>query len=152
MLYFLDTEFIEAGPQYPLSLVSIGIVDEEGREYYAENREAALHLANDWVRANVFPHLTWTQAKPTRKICEELYSFIHGPHPIFWGYYCQYDWVLFCQLFGTMADLPTALPRYCHDLRQRLDALGLANITQPDDMPHHALSDARWIRNAYLKE
>lgn len=40
---------------------------------------------------------------------------------------------------------------YTHDLRQMLDECGLEHVTQPDDMPHHALSDARWIMDTYQR-
>ena len=39
----------------------------------------------------------------------------------FYGYYSDYDWVVFCQLFGTMMDLPKGFPMYCNDLKQELD-------------------------------
>jgi hypothetical protein len=41
--------------------------------------------------------------------------------PEFYGYYCDYDWVVFCQLFGKMIDLPKGFPMYCFDLKQELD-------------------------------
>lgn len=39
----------------------------------------------------------------------------------FYGYYADYDWVLFCSLFGRMIDLPKGFPMYCRDLKQMLD-------------------------------
>lgn len=39
----------------------------------------------------------------------------------FYGYYSDYDWVLFCSLFGRMIDLPKDFPMYCIDLKQTLD-------------------------------
>lgn len=41
--------------------------------------------------------------------------------PEFYGYYADYDWVLFCSLFGRMIDLPKGFPMYCKDLKQMLD-------------------------------
>lgn len=38
MKYFLDTEFIEDG--VTIDLISIGIVSDDGREFYACNRDA----------------------------------------------------------------------------------------------------------------
>lgn len=40
---------------------------------------------------------------------------------IFYGYFCDYDWVVFCWLFGKMIDLPKGFPYYCRDLKQMLD-------------------------------
>ncbi|WP_428743140.1 hypothetical protein [Tenacibaculum sp.] len=41
--------------------------------------------------------------------------------PEFYAYYADYDWVLFCWLFGRMVDLPNGFPMYCKDLKQMLD-------------------------------
>ena len=48
MKYFLDTEFIEDGKT--IDLISIGIVAEDGREYYAINSECDFPKANDWIK------------------------------------------------------------------------------------------------------
>ena len=39
----------------------------------------------------------------------------------FYAYYSDYDWVVFCSLFGRMIDLPKGFPMYCIDLKQELD-------------------------------
>jgi hypothetical protein len=49
--YWLDTEFIEDGKT--IDLISIGIVCEDGREFYAVNNECHWYRANDWVLENV---------------------------------------------------------------------------------------------------
>lgn len=41
--------------------------------------------------------------------------------PEFYAYYADYDWVVFCSLFGRMIDLPKGFPMYCRDLKQSLD-------------------------------
>lgn len=41
--------------------------------------------------------------------------------PEFYGYFCDYDWVLFCSMFGTMMDLPPGFPMYMRDLKQTMD-------------------------------
>lgn len=51
MRYFIDTEFIEDGQT--IDLISIGIVSEDGREYYAINRQCNFRKASDWVLENV---------------------------------------------------------------------------------------------------
>ena len=38
--------------------------------------------------------------------------------PVFWGEWCSYDWVAFCQLFGEMVDLPKGFPMRINDLVQ----------------------------------
>jgi hypothetical protein len=51
MRYYFDTEFIEDGEI--IDLISIGIVTEDGREYYAVNRDCNFSKASDWVLDNV---------------------------------------------------------------------------------------------------
>ena len=55
MLYFLDTEFIE----HPntIQLISIGIVSEDGREYYAVSSEFNYDDADEWVKENVLEQI-----------------------------------------------------------------------------------------------
>lgn len=57
MDYFYDLEFIEDGRT--IELISIGIVSEDGREYYAVNSEAPWEAiaTNDWLIRNVLPSL-----------------------------------------------------------------------------------------------
>lgn len=72
----------------------------------------------------------------------------------FYGYYADYDWVVFCQLFGRMVDLPEGFPYYCRDLKQTMDELGLDGDWKKTNCPdpvneHHALVDARWNMNLH---
>jgi hypothetical protein len=137
MKYFLDTEFIEGGRDLPIQLISIGMVCEDGRMYYAESGAYNPDRANDWVKQNVFPQLTGP-----RKSLELI-------KPEFWGYYCDYDWVVFCQIFGAMIDLlPMGWPMYCRDLKQWADEIGNPHFHTPK--PHNALQDARWNAAFYL--
>ena len=65
----------------------------------------------------------------------------------FYAYYADYDWVVFCQLFGTMMQLPKGFPMYCVDLKQELDKFDLKSKTKQlpkKENEHNALSDALW--------
>ena len=53
--FFYDCEFIEDGRT--IDLVSIGVVDEDGREFYAVSTEFDPARAIDWVRRNVLDKL-----------------------------------------------------------------------------------------------
>ena len=211
MKYFIDTEFIE-GTQVSkcpfryitgkritkptIDLISIGIVCEDGREYYAISKDFNLKeawnrydLVKDgfrdcgmtpiykkvyWIRENVlkpifielrakeveeynivkrinvildypeysfcfreFKRLIKKYGKTNKQIAEEVLEFVYNfavtgypkentdkivPKDIeFYGYYSDYDWVVFCWLFGKMIDLPKGFPMYCKDLKQELD-------------------------------
>lgn len=69
--------------------------------------------------------------------------------PEFWGYFADYDWVAFCQLFGRMTALPKGFPMYCRDIKQWADMLGDVRIPKPEVEIHHALEDALWVRSAH---
>lgn len=156
MRYFLDTEFIEDG--VTIDLLSIGIVCESGEEFYGENLSADLSKANDWVKENVLPHLgpeknpkAWRGTHSTLAVLVK--GFIdetrHGEKPEFWGYYADYDWVAFCQLFGEMIDLPEGFPMYCRDIKQWCDDLGNPQLPEQNSAEHNALYDARWNAKAW---
>ena len=87
----------------------------------------------------------------------------------FYGYYSDYDWVVFCWLFGKMIDLPKGFPMYCIDLQQESDRIYnlkkeeyiekggknfINKISNHLDYPkqineHNALSDAKWNFELY---
>jgi len=213
MKYFLDTEFLE-GPQNPkwlilksrlgrlmigkpkptIDLISIGIVAEDEREYYAISKDfnfkeawnrydflfeaggVQFHPAKKvyWLRENVlkpiwrelivletdylvkqkrmigyakdlnmnfnfknFKYLVNKYGKTNKEIADEVKSFcifypryndkteitthFQDSNIEFYAYYADYDWVVFCWLFGKMMDLPSGFPNYCKDLKQMLD-------------------------------
>ena len=57
MLIFLDTEFTGLGQRWP-RLISIGLVNEDGREFYAELPMESYHKnCSPWTTQNVLPLL-----------------------------------------------------------------------------------------------
>lgn len=141
MRYWFDTEFIEDGKT--IDLISIGIVAEDGREFYAESLDADLSRADEWVKTNVVAHL-WSKQPDKRdaniwsrdggkggllsrrNIANEIVAFCDPEKygkPEFWAYYADYDWVALCQLFGRMLDLPKGWPMYCRDIKQWADEI-----------------------------
>lgn len=153
MRLWFDTEFIEAGPNHPLELLSIGVVAEDGREFYAEVRNPQTRLANDWVKANVLPHLQGGDALMWRRDIARAIRDFAGIRPEWWAYYADYDWVLLCQLYGAMATLPTGWPMFALDIKQLAVSRGNpalpAHCVECDGPEHHALSDAHWNRRAF---
>ncbi len=151
MRYFIDTEFIESGAHHPIDLLSIGMVADDGRELYLESDEANRELANDWVKANVFPHLNGPSVSLTciRDMIVDFCDQEKYGKPEFWGYYSDYDWVVFCQIFGKMIDLPKGWPMFCRDLKQLCVDLGNPELPKQDSAEHNALNDARWNKTAF---
>ena len=197
MKHYIDTEFLEGtqtkrflgipyGKTPPtIDLISIGIVSEDNREYYAISKDFNLKEAWNrfewkrkkvddgipgaykeyWIRENVllpiyldllkigniygdernywsFTYrnlkrlLKW-YGKTNKQITEEIRHFVANRHinankeqwildydskdVQFYAYYADYDWVVFCWLFGKMMDLPKGFSMYCIDLKQTLD-------------------------------
>jgi hypothetical protein len=232
MKYFLDTEFLEGQQKMcgkltkpTIDLISIGIVCEDGREYYAISKDFNLKEAwNRWQqrtgqgdRNNTEPREYWLRDNVLRKIYFQLLQLYSSDlsrktqlnvrvkeksgielftyrnmkwllnkygssnkeiasdiiifmdvdvsveywvaKPQFYAYYADYDWVVFCWLFGSMMDLPKGFPMYCRDLKQMLDEkaptqYALDSAKTHVDYPkqtneHDALADARWNKELY---
>lgn len=227
MKYYMDCEFIE-GWHKPLfgkrrhfiDLISIGIVCEDGREYYAVSNEFNFKDADQWVIDNVLSNMLteWIQShngderntildqvegvgylkatkvmqksigKSNKQIAEEILNFCRPKSrkaydsgidkviqpidfPEFYAYYADYDWVLFCSLFGRMIDLPKGFPKYCIDLKQMMDEKAiryddhfmsgkedlktrLSYLKNKTNYPkqeneHNALDDAKWNKRLH---
>lgn len=146
MKYWFDTEFIEDGRT--IDLLSIGVVSEDGRQFYAEPAETDRSRASPWVVENVLPHLKPSYVYPRAVIRERLLVFM-GDRPEIWAYYADYDWVVLCQLFGTMMDLPEHWPRFCRDVKQLAAEQGDPELPPQLTQEHNALADANWCRDAY---
>jgi hypothetical protein len=143
--YFYDCEFIEDGRL--IDLVSIGMVDEHGREFYAVSTEFDDSRALPWVRRNVLDKLPSPADRAWRsreRIREDIYAFMTEPGEEIelWAWYAAYDHVVLAQLWGAMPALPREIPRYTKDLRQRWDDLGQPALPTASGR-HDALVDAR---------
>lgn len=153
MKFFLDTEFVDR--PFAIELISIGIVAEDGRELYFENKEADLSLIDDWHRLHVIPTMVGGECLASKEtIKQAIISFVGDPMedpPEFWAFYGDYDWVGFCGLFGRMLDLPKGYPHYCKDFKQYIDDRGISKKSLPTQRgsQHNALKDARWLLEAY---
>ena len=150
MKYFLDTEFIESGPYKPIQLISIGIVREDGQTLYCVSAEFKDDDASEWVKQNVLDQIPRDYPRYSlQSIALEILAFVGKDKPEFWGYYADYDWVVFAQIFGTMMDLPKGYPMYCRDLKQLCDQLGNPKLPEQGKGEHNALADAQWNMTAY---
>ena len=167
MRIFFDTEFIEYPPYYrgwtdygkgTIDLISIGLVREDGEEYYAISSDFDEENASEWVIDNVINKLEPDIERKSNKVIQrEVYAFVHwnkvheSENPSFYAYFCNYDWVVFCWLFGTMMELPAGFPMYCHDIKQIMHMLSIKKEDLPvqEDGHHNALADAKWNKEAF---
>lgn len=148
MRFWFDTEFYENGRT--IDLISIGIIAESGRSYYAETLEAETTASRSpWLIENVRPQLVGSPRKFDYQIAKDIVEFM-GDKPEIWAYYADYDWVVLCQLYGRMIDLPKGWPMYCRDVTQWCDMLGNPALPKQVEKEHNALADAMWTRSAWL--
>ncbi|MET4095130.1 3'-5' exoribonuclease [Arthrobacter sp. UYCu712] len=151
MKCFYDTEFHDDGNT--IDLISIAIVAEDGREYYAVNADAdwARIAEHQWLMWNVVPQLPPMQDwKPKVQIRDEVAAFLlHDGHPELWADYAAYDHVALAQLFGTMLHFPTGIPMYTNDLRSLLRWYGIEALPSQKSGLHDALEDARHLRASF---
>jgi hypothetical protein len=152
MRFFIDTEFVEDGKT--IDLISIGIVAEDGREYYAVSAEydiekAKYHLfVGPIVLPALFPTMD-TAVKSRNEIATEIVHFV-GSCPEFWADYASYDWVALCQLFGPMVNLPRTWPMFCFDVEQMRQVDNIPEVAcYVEGECHNALHDARDCKARY---
>jgi len=162
---FYDTEFLEDGST--VDLISIGMVDETGREYYAVNSEMPIERIRDhkWLMDNVVPSLPMVNprarmlldvdrkshlVKPSWVIANEVRNFVlQDKDPELWAYYGAYDHVALCQLYGPMIELPKGMPMFTHELMQLWELAGKPEKPPQYAGAHNAMVDARWNMELY---
>lgn len=133
---FFDTEF--TGLHQNTTLVSIGLVSDEGERFYAELTDFDDSQCDEWITKNVLNHLivsgnvkleaeleqdgmTTTVIGNKEYVREQLLEWLdnYKDNIQFVSDVCHYDMVLLCDL---LADGAILLPQYinpfCHDLCQ----------------------------------
>lgn len=133
MRLFMDTEF--TGLHKHTHLISIGIVSEDGRTFYAEFNDYPESQVDEWIRKNVIENLIMELPKEgedepyvrsrhkknvplseewsikmrgnKEQIAKELREWLSQFEKAeIWSDCLAYDWVLFCDLFGGAMNLP----------------------------------------------
>lgn len=156
--FFYDTEFIEYPPRLKdgrsrkgtIDLISIGIVSEEGKAFYAINSHFDPTMANQWVTDNVLSKLPERESPEwmslpaiKKKVLDFLRPSEDDPVEL-WAYYADYDHVALCWLFGAMIELPEGMPMLTMDLKQLAQHLGDPDLPEQGEGEHDALEDAKW--------
>ena len=132
MKIFFDTEF--TGLHKDTTLISIGLVDEDGRTFYAEFIDYDESQCDDWIKENVINNLllpkpvclnyndenTWCNIKGDKLFIQTTlnqwlskYDTVELVSDV-----CHYDMVLFIDIFGGAFDLPKNINPACHDINQ----------------------------------
>ena len=97
MKLFFDTEF--TGLRKDTTLISIGIVSEDGRKFYAELTDYNENQCNKWINENVvknlhLPHIPWHSkcTENIKKLEEDGYVISRNPHIPREGSLLEYDY------------------------------------------------------------
>jgi hypothetical protein len=175
---FYDTEFVDRGAGFPIDLISIGLVREDGAELYLQSCDWNEEDCPPFVREQVLPKLEtcpWGSRahhaqghrgrcgnpgcpwRTRAQLAGEILDFAtqgHNEQVELWADYAAYDHVVLAQSFGTFDRYPsTALPFYTHDIRQLWVQAGrpaLPEYKAGAPSEHNALSDARLVRDRHL--
>lgn len=172
MKVFFDTEF--TGLHQNTTLLSIGLVAEDGRSFYAEFMDYDYGQVDDWLRNNVIANLhlengefrgvgrDYVTLRSTSLVirgalCMWLYSLDDKIE--MWSDCLAYDWVLFCQLFGGAQKIPDFIYYIPFDLSTLLKLKNIdPDISREDfggsldkSQKHNALWDAKLIKACYEK-
>lgn len=134
MELFFDCEF--TGLHKDTTLVSIGIVAENGKKFYVEFSDYDESQCDDWIKENVLKHTilagndtlaarlgedsnTTVVLGSKADIRYELGEWLKQFDEVqFVSDVCHYDMVLLIDIFGTAFGLPGNVSAACHDINQ----------------------------------
>ena len=161
-LIFIDTEFSDLNP-YVGEILSIGMVKLNGDELYVELEYSGEH--SDWVLKHIVP--TLKEQKVSREDAQKrVVEFIGGTQPFIVAFVDNYDTIYLTKLFGA-GKLPFRWMSV--DFSSILFSLGINPVKFLADekgathfykklgvnvhkyRQHHALDDARILREVWLK-
>lgn len=158
MKIFMDTEF--TGLHQKTTLISIGMVAEDGRELYCELSDYDDSQVDDWIRGNVIANLHKTNPINKNELKAAIEGFIEPYDSVeIWSDCLAYDWVLFNQIWGHAFNLPKKINYIPFDICTLFKTKG----ENPDvnreafaefkgkAVKHNALHDARIIKACYEK-
>lgn len=161
MDYFIDAEFIDAEfieREREIDLISLAVVDLAGREFYAVSNEFDASMANEFVQTAVLPNLEVRTDPVWRSRCrmkDDLLAFVGAETPRFWSWGgTPYDWLVMAQLFPLRERVPDGWRYTAYDVSLLVEMAGLSVDPVDQSLPtpptnHHALSDARWVRDVF---
>jgi len=168
---FLDTEF--TGLHQNTTLISIGIVSENGHRFYGVFTDYDQKQINDWIRDNVIGNIHFTgQIFGPCRYSEEFCKIIGHSEQIkrwlekwlsqfeeveIWSDCLAYDWVLFCNLFGGALNIPKSVYYIPFDIATLFKERGIDPDISREEFAgisgkkHNALDDAVIIKACYEK-
>lgn len=145
MRLFLDSEFSQLSAQ--AKLISLALVGQDRREFYVELQDTwQVDDCSDFVKKIVLPQLWGGEyAMPLTEARSALLRFLatyDGELEIVTDA-PAYDWELFCELAYHDGKWPQNVRNF------PTDATTLSPTSEGEELPHHALLDARIIASMF---
>ena len=167
---FFDTEF--TGLHQKTTLISIGLISECGKTFYAELTDYDKSQIDEWLQKNVIDNLTlrtrenlqYTKDNKVEIRCDSknLKGFLEQWLSQFesveiWSDCLSYDWVLFNQIFGHAFNIPKNVYYIPFDICTLFYAKGIGPdisreefaMMSENPIKHNALWDAKVIRECF---
>jgi hypothetical protein len=153
MLVFLDTEFTNFSQP---ELISIGLATTGVPDFYAERNDFPRERCTRFVQSEVIPLLgrVANAACDVHELGQRLRAWFDAlPEPAIILYDFVADWTLLCFAFD--GELPSKVG--AHEqidqkiFRHSAYKLGEVLIYSADWPPHHALADAKALREGYSR-
>jgi hypothetical protein len=155
MLVFLDTEFTDF---VQIELISIALVSEDGREFYAERTDFRRDDCSEFVRLAVLPVLgrVSDSACTQKQLTERLrFWFDTLPEPAILIFDYSSDWELLVDALQGEDSMPTLsnvdgqLLLAAEIISSLVYQKALNTTFSPEWPRHHALADARAMRAGF---
>ncbi len=154
-LIFVDTEFSTLDP-YKGEILSIGLVKLNGEELYLELEYGG--DVSDFVEKHILP--TLSKNKVSREDAKtKIREFVGDEEPYMVGLINQYDTLYFYKLFGVSEqplywipiDFASILFAEGYNPEKYLKFAKSLGINTNGYPPHHALYDAKLLREVFMK-
>lgn len=174
MKIFFDTEF--TGLHKNTTLISIGLIAEDGKYFYAELRDYDKSQVDEWIKNNVIANTSYLKEKDNMEVASRSYSAFYMPttkeqlqedlkewllqfeEVEIWSDCLAYDWVLFNDIFGHAFNIPKNVYYIPFDICTLFKLKGIdPDISREEfanmvcDEKHNALHDAKVIKACYEK-
>jgi len=177
MKIFFDTEF--TGLHQKTTLISIGLISEDGKTFYAEFTDYNKFQIDSWLQENVINNLYYNKLTDSGLIIntdtrnfemkanslsvkEQLTKWLSQFETIeMWSDCLSYDWVLFNTLLSDYSQWYPQLPKNVNYIPFDICTLFKIKWIDPDISreefaeiewdKHNALHDAKVIRECYNK-
>ncbi len=157
MKVFLDTEF--TGLHAKTTLISIGLIAENGMTFYAELNDYDESQIDDWLEDNVISNLNRGVKYNTTELRDKLSEWFSRFESVeIWSDCLAYDWVLFNNIWGHAFNIPKNIYYIPFDICTLMKVNGIDPDTSREEFAgvsdgnkHNALFDAEIQMKIYNK-